>query len=405
MAKRDTIGAKLTAAKVKSLLAKQEAGRYGDGRGGHGLILIVSPKGAGRWIQRVSINGKVKDLTIGGCRQVTLAAAREQAAINYDAIQTGGGPGLRTKSGAPTFKEAMGAVIGMKRQNWRPGKSPDQWRSTLSMYAKPLLTMPVDRITRKDILACLEAPTAVEGEDGEVTEDSFWQAKPVTARNVYRRISAIMDWAVAHEHREYNPVSAAVIKHGLGLQKAEVKHHRALPHAEVSAAIAKVRATHAYRVTKLAFEFLILTAARSGEVRGAVWGEIDLEAAVWTIPAARMKMNKEHRVPLSPRALEVLGEARKLHNGDLVFPSPNGKRQGDATLSKLLRDLGIAAVPHGFRSSFRNWAGELSGASHEACERALAHTVRNQAEAAYNRTDLLDQRRKLMDDWADYLAA
>ena len=392
-------GTRLTAAKVKSLAAKPEPGRHGDGgAGGHGLCLFISPKGAARWIQRLRVPhpgekyGKVKDFALGPLAEVSLAEAREKAAANHRAVKSGGRPERQAKpeSGAPTFGEAMEAVIAMNAQHWRKGKSPYQWRSTLSMYAKPLLTMPVDQIKGKDILDCL-AP--------------IWNAKQQTARRVWHRISNIMDWAVAHEHREYNPVNAATIKHGLGPQKRVIKHHRALPHAEVSAAIAKVRATHAYRVTKLAFEFLILTASRSGEVRGAAWGEIDLDAAVWTVPADRMKAGKEHRVPLSPRALELLREARGLHNGDLVFPSPRGKPQGHATLAKLLRDLGIDAVPHGFRASFRNWAGELSGASHEACERALAHTVRNQAEAAYNRTDLLDQRRKLMADWADYLAA
>ena len=385
MAKRDTIGTKLTAAKVKSLLAKREAGRYGDGRGGYGLMLIVSPKGAGRWIQRVSCNGKVKDFSLGSCQQIGLAAARQKAADNHQAIQSGGSPGESGK--APTFAEALNAVIAGKR--WRNGKSEAQWRSSLAAYASPLMDRPIDQIKAKEMTACL---------------DRIWQAKPETARRVLQRLSAIMDWAVANEHREYNPVIA--IARAMPKQEKGRQHFRALPHAEVADAIARVRASKAFPATKLAFEFLVLTAARSGEVRGAVWGEIDLDNAVWKLPASRMKAKQEHRVPLSPRALKVLGAARRLYGGEgLVFPSPKrGKQICDMTLSKLIRELGINAVPHGFRSSFRNWAGELSGASHEACERALAHTVRNQAEAAYNTTDLLDKRRGLMNDWAAYLA-
>ncbi len=173
----------------------------------------------------------------------------------------------------------------------------------------------------------------------------------------------------------------------------------------VGEALRKARASNAWPGTKLAFEFLALTAARSGEVRGSTWEEIDLEARTWTVPADRIKAAREHRVPLSPRALQVLAEARELADGSgLVFPSPRGKTLSDMTLSKLVRELGIQAVPHGFRSSFRDWAAECSDAPREVCELALAHVNSDRVEAAYRRSDLFERRRQLMDDWSDYTA-
>ena len=174
---------------------------------------------------------------------------------------------------------------------------------------------------------------------------------------------------------------------------------RALPHAEVAEAVATVRASRATTAAKLAFEFLVLTAARSGEVRLARWDETDLDAEVWTVPAERMKANREHRVPLSSRAAELLQEARTLRSGgDLVFPSPRGKPLSDMTLSKLLKEHGVEAVPNGFRSSFRDWAAEETNHPCEVVEAALAHVVQNKVEAAYARSDLFERRRRLMDD-------
>ena len=180
---------------------------------------------------------------------------------------------------------------------------------------------------------------------------------------------------------------------------------RALPHGEVAGAIQAVRASRASTPAKLAFEFMVLTAARSGEGRLATWDEMDLDAAVWMVPGARMKAKRDHRVPLSGQAVALLHDARRLSVGTgLVFPSPRGKPLSDMTLSKLLKELGIAAVPHGFRSSFRDWAAEQTNTPREVVEAALAHTVRNPTEAAYARSDLFERRRRLMDDWAAYLS-
>ena len=182
------------------------------------------------------------------------------------------------------------------------------------------------------------------------------------------------------------------------------QHQKALPHAQVGEALARVRASRAHRATALAFEFLVLTACRSGEVRGTRWDEVDESAATWTVPPARMKAKLEHRVPLSGRAVAVLDEAREIADrSGLVFPSPTGRVLSDSTLSKLLRELGIGAVPHGFRSSFRDWAAERTDVPREVCELALAHVNSYRVEAAYRRSDLFEKRRTLMDDWAAYI--
>ena len=213
-----------------------------------------------------------------------------------------------------------------------------------------------------------------------------------------------MKWAVAQGHRQDNPAGDAL---GAALPKHSIvkKHHRALPYAEVADAIATVRASRAHWATVAAIEYLVLTASRSGEVRKARWDEVDLETATWTVPADRMKMQREHRVPLSERALQILAEASEWADGSgLVFPSVTGRPLSDNTLSKLLREQGISAVVHGFRSSFRDWCAECSNAPREVSELALAHVNSDRVEAAYMRTDLFERRRALMQSWADYIS-
>ena len=209
-----------------------------------------------------------------------------------------------------------------------------------------------------------------------------------------------MKWAIAQGYRMDNPAGAALPKQG-GIQR----HFKALPYGEVAGAIQTVRQSEAAVAVKLGFEFLVLTASRSGEMRGARWEEIDLEAGEWRISAERMKTKREHRVPLSARAREILAEAREnTTHSEWVFPSPAGRPLSDLALSGLLRELGIPAVPHGFRSSFRDWAAESTDAPHAVMEAALLHVVRNQLEAAYARSDLFERRRTLMEQWAEFLA-
>ena len=219
-----------------------------------------------------------------------------------------------------------------------------------------------------------------------------------------QRINAVLEWAVAMEFRTDNPCDR--IGPVLGRQQENVAHMRALPHREVAAALETIRAAPTRPVVKLALEFLVLTAARSGEARGAVWAEIDLANRVWTIPALRMKAKREHRVPLCGRAVEILEVARTLGNGStpLVFPTARGRQLKDMALSALLKKLQIAAVPHGFRSSFRDWASDETDHPREAVEAALAHVVRNKVEAAYARSDLFERRQPLMDDWSAYVS-
>ena len=219
-----------------------------------------------------------------------------------------------------------------------------------------------------------------------------------------QRLRVVLEWAVAMDYRLDNPCDR--IGPVLGPQHDVTEHMRALPHGEVAAAIRKVRAASAPEVAKLAFEFLVLTAARWSEVRWAEWAEIDRDAGVWTVPARRMKANHQHRVPLCGRALEILDAAQALDEtvGPLVFARPGGKPLNDKELRWLVREQGIAAVPHGFRSSFRDWAAEQTDHPREVIEAALAHVVRNRVEAAYARSDLFERRRVLMNDWARYLA-
>ena len=372
----------------------QEPGRYGDGRGSGGLSLRVKITARGHlaksWGQRISVDGRPRNLGLGSWPHVSLAEAREKCVLNLAARRRGELVTGRRRT-VPTFAEAVEKVIAVHRDGWKDGgRSEKQWRSSLRDYALPRLgTRPVDRIHTADVMAVLLP---------------IWNEKRETARRVRRRISAVMRWAVAQGYREDNPAGDAI---GAALPHNGVRrrHHRALPYAEVAGAIAKVRASGAYPATVLAFEFLVLTACRSGEVRGARWKEMDLAGREWRIPGARMKTGREHRVPLSGGAVAVLQEAQALADGSgVVFPSARGGPLSSEAIAKLVREVKIGAVPHGFRSSFRDWAAECSDAPREVCELALAHVNTNSIEAAYRRTDLFERRRALMEQWATFLA-
>ena len=356
----------------------------------HGLFLLVKPSGARSWVQRLTIGGKRRDLGLGAWPYLSLAEAREIAFDNRRAARRGGDPlaAKRTPS-VPTFAEAAEIVIGLYQPTWKsPTKTAGLWRKTLDTYVDPVIgRKSVAEIDTADVLAILSP---------------IWTAKPETARKVRQRIGAVMKWSIAERHRLDDPTGDAITK-ALPRAPQARAHHRALPHAAVEEAVEAVRTSDALVSTRLAFEFLVLTAARSGEVRLAKWDEVDFDAATWTVPAERMKAGREHCVPLSDRALAVLRDAREVADGSwLIFPSARGKAMSDSTMSKLLRDLGIGAVPHGFRSSFRDWCGE-SAKPREVAEAALAHRLPDKTEAAYARSDLFDRRRALMDAWAAYL--
>ena len=362
-------------------------GRHCDGQG---LYLLVQPSGTRSWVQRLVFRGRRHELGLGSLPLVSLAEAREKALAHRKRAREDGDPlaDKRRVQAMPTVAEAAAQVLDQKRPGWRSAKHAQQWWSTLTRFALPDLGhLPVGDVTSADVLQTLQR---------------LWHVQPDTARRVRQRLSAVMEWAIAMKYRADNPCDR--LSPVLGPQQARVRHMRALPHCEVAAALAAVRASSARPVVTLVFEFLVLTAARSAEARGARWDEIDMEGQVWTIPAPRMKSHREHRVPLCARALEIVAAARTLGNGHLlVFPGARGTPLTDMALSRLLTHLEIACVPHGFRSSFRDWAAEETDHPREVIEAALAHMVQNPVEAAYARSDLFERRRQLMNEWAAYL--
>ena len=291
----------------------------------------------------------------------------------------------------PTFADALETVIGLHRDNWKDGgKTESLWRRSLGDYAIPTLGRKlVSEITSADVLAVL-AP--------------IWAHKRPTAMKVRRRVSAVMRWAIVEGHRDDNPAGDAITA-ALPRGGHTTNHLRALSFADVGTAITAIRDSNARPATKLAFELLTLTACRSNEVRLAEWSEIDLNTATWTIPASRTKAEREHRIPLSKQSVIVLETARgeMLEDLGLIFPSQRGKPLTDSTISKLLRENGIGCVPHGMRSSFRDWAAECSDVPREIAEHALGHVEGSASELAYRRTDYIERRRELMQQWADYI--
>ena len=377
----------LTAAKAKSL---SEPGMYWAGPT---LYLRIAPSGAKHWIQRLTIDGRRHDLGVGGFPVVSLAEAREQAFENRRKVRAGRNPlAEKHRVKTPDFRQAAARTCDALRPRWRNRKHATDWMATLENHAFPILGgMRVDRIRREDVLRALTP---------------IWTAKPETARRVRQRIRAVLRWAWAHGYVSEN-VAGEGIDGALPAMPAVKEHFRALPFQEVSEALEAVQESRASKAAKLCLRFLVLTAARSGEARGATWAEIDLDALEWRVPADRMKGGREHRVPLSDAARDVLARAWLLQDGSgLVFPSPlrAGQPLSNMTLTKILRDRGLAdrATVHGFRSAFRDWCAE-TGKPREVAEAALAHTVAG-IEGAYFRSDLFARRRALMDQWAAFLA-
>ena len=378
---------KLTVATVKSL---SKPGRHGDGGT---LFLNVAPGGSKSWTQRLTIDGKRRDIGLGGFPLVSLAEARDKAFENRKLARAGGDPlAAKRRVKLPTFQEAAKRTFEANRPRWRSERVARKWWQTLEKHAFPILgDMRLDRIGREDVLRVLTP---------------LWTSRPEQARKLRQSIRTILSWAQAHGHIEHN-IAGEAINGALPAQPAVKEHLRALPYREVGTALETVEASASSLSAKLCFRFTVLTAARSGETRGATWDEIDLDAREWRIPAGRMKAGAEHRVPLSDAALTVLEQARPLRDKwGLVFPSPSraGRSLSDMTLTKVLRTTGLAerATVHGFRSSFRDWCAE-TGKPREIAEAALAHTVGG-VEGAYFRSDLFERRRRLMADWAAYLS-
>lgn len=378
----------LTAAKVRAL---NKAGRYADG---NGLYLIVDPSGAKRWVLRTVVRHRRRDIGLGGLRLVSLAEAREEAERMRRLARKGEDPVAerrQNKRNVPTFAEAASLTHEKHKDAWRNGKHVAQWLSTLNAYAFPGLGKKrVDEITTPEILAVLSP---------------IWLTKPETARRVRQRIHAVMDWAKAAGHRSgENPVDG--VTKGLPKQGSKKGHFEALPYKDVPDFLRRLRASANGATTRLALEFLILTAARTSEVLNAKWSEIDAKSKTWTLPADRMKSKREHRVPLGPRAMAILAQARSQANGgDLIFPGQTGNRPlSSMTLGMVLRRMHEKATVHGFRSSFRDWSAECTSFSREVCEMALAHAIADKTEAAYRRGDLFERRRSLMAEWDSFIS-
>ena len=379
----------LSATRVKSL---EEPGRYADGGGLH---LFISRTGGKSWVQRIMVGGRRRDIGLGGFPSVSLARAREKAAANRTAVADGRDPlAEKQLSVMPTFREAACSAHEVYQPRWRNPKYIANWMQVLERHAMPSLgNTLLDRIDRRAVLQVLSP---------------IWTSRPETARRVRQRMRTIFRWAMAHGFMDTNPAGEA-IDGALPRMPKTKAHFRSLPYQEVTSALGTIEASQASMVAKLCLRFLVLTAARSGEARGATWDEVDIEGREWRIPGERMKAGLEHRVPLSAQALEVLVEAAALRDeSSLVFPSPlkAGSSMSDMTLTKVLRSTGLAqrATVHGFRSSFKNWTMEQTDTPWAVSEAALAHMLGNSTEQAYARSNLFERRRVLMQQWADYLS-
>lgn len=379
---------KLTAKAVQAA----KPGRYIDGKG---LYLLVKPSGAKSWVLRVQVDGTRRDYGLGSLDILSLAEAREKAAQGRKWAKAGLIPSQewrKERAEIPTFKAAAARYHENIEAGWKSGKHGKQWLKTLETHAYPHIgEMTVSAIDTSAIHKVLLP---------------IWLKVPETARRVRQRIGAVLDYAHAQGWRMSEAPMRAVNK-GLPKQPRKDEHFAAMPYADLPAFMEKVRGMPS-ATGRLALQFTILTAARSGETRGAAWGEIDLDAKLWTIPAERMKAGKAHVVPLSEPALAILAEMRGLFTGkdDLIFPGLKRQAMSDMTLAKALRSAGGGEYTvHGMRSAFRDWVAEkMPTVPGEVAEAALAHAIPNKVEAAYRRTMFLEQRVELMAKWADYLA-
>lgn len=376
---------KLTARKVETA----KPGKYSDGGN---LYLIVSETGARKWVLRFTWRGRAKEMGLGSADSVPLADAREKAASARRKIAQGLNPIEERKrdGGIPNFGDMADDVREALSAGFRNEKHKAQWKATLETYAASLRAKPVDTITTDDVLAVLKP---------------IWMSKAETASRVRGRIEKVLDAAKAKGFRDReNPARwRGHLDHLLPKPlKLARGHHAAMSYEDVAAFIAKLRKREATSVQAL--ELCILTAARSGEILGMRWPEIDLDKRIWTVPADRMKAGREHRVPLSSRAIVILRQLQNAKTSDFVFAGRSrNKPLSNMAMEMVLRRMKIEdATVHGFRSSFRDWAGNVSNFPREITETALAHVIGDKAEQAYRRSDALEKRRKLMEAWAAY---
>lgn len=386
---------KLSPAKVKNA----GPGKYDDGGG---LKLVVSNAGTKKWVLRFTINGKRREMGLGSYPDTKLGEVRNDASDYRKLVTKGIDPieARRTEQIViPTFTTCAARYIRAHRRSWKNTKHARQWVSTLKTYARPEIgTKKVDVITTEDILKILQP---------------IWTNKTVTAKRLQGRIENILDFAAAHKYRDHlNPARWRGHLDKLLAKPSRVKevsHHPAMPYSDVPAYMEELAANGS--TSALALQFLILTATRTSEVLQAKWDEIDQDKGIWTIPAERMKARREHRIPLSDAALNILAALTRLEGNPYLFPgSRHGRPLSNMALLQLMRGMGYGVngtrggyVPHGFRSSFRDWSGEISSFPRDVAEMALAHAIKNKVEAAYRRGDLFEKRREMMQEWADYL--
>ncbi|WP_406854378.1 integrase arm-type DNA-binding domain-containing protein [Alsobacter sp. KACC 23698] len=379
---------------ARTVATAKEPGRYADGGG---LYLSVSTGGAKSWVFMWKAGGKRTEIGLGSLTKVSLASARERAALAREAVGDGRDPRaiLKPAGAVPTFGEEADTLIASMAANWRNAKHKAQWEMTLREYAKSLRSLPVNQVTTEHVLAVLKP---------------LWTSRHETASRLRGRIEAVLAASTAKGHRSGpNPaqwrhhIDKLLPKRG----KLQKGHYAAMAFGEVPALIVKLRAAES--VAAAALEFTILTAARSGEVLGARWSEVDLRSKIWTVPAGRMKAGKEHRVPLSHRAVDILTAMQRVRTerNEHVFPGRRAERGLSVTaLEMALRRLKVEnATVHGFRSSFRDWVGEATDFQRDVAEMALAHRVGDEVERAYRRGDALKKRRIMMDSWAEFLGS
>jgi len=371
-------------------VATAKAGRHGDG---NGLWLEVSPTGRKRWLLRFSFNKRVTEMRLGSAASMTLLEARIAVGDARKLVAAGVNPIEQRRKAVPaigaTFGECALSLIASKQSGWRNAKHRAQWSMTLDTYAKAIWHRPVDSIDVASVLQCLQP---------------IWQSKPETASRVRGRIEAVLDSARVKGLRSGdNPARwKGNLDHLLPrARKLSRGHHAAMPYADVPGFMVSLRERES--IAGMALEFLILTAARTGEVIGAQWNEIDFEAKVWAVPAVRMKAAREHRVPLSKDAVRILTRLAEARTSDFIFPGRRSLPLSNMSLEMVLRRMGVDVTVHGFRSAFRDWAGDETHFPREIAEAALAHVAGDATEQAYRRSDALAKRRGLMEAWGDYL--
>ncbi len=381
---------KINRLNARSVATIKKFGRHADGGG---LYLSVSPNGGRRWTFLYRWHGKPTEIGFGSARDVTLARARELATGARIRLAQGVNPkDARKPAAGATFGECADRLVEAMRPSWRNEKHASQWQMTLGNYAFSIRRLPVADVSVDAVLEVLKP---------------IWGSKPETASRLRGRIEKVLDAAKAQGLRfGENPARwRGHLDHLLPKpSKLTRGHHAAMPYADVPAFMSDLKAREA--VAARALEFTILTATRSGEVLGARWEEIDLDRGVWTVPPQRMKGGREHRVPLSGRALEILRAMHEVRSGEFVFPGQRANKPlSHMAMEMMLRRMKIeGATVHGFRSAFRDWAGNETGYPRELIETALAHVIGDKAEQAYRRSDALEKRRDLMAAWAAYCA-